>query len=456
MKILRNTLLLLLFLFQGSLSAQKSPRADSTVHPALDPSEIRIYQVYLRNFSNEGSIKGLYSGLDHIQSLGFNTLWLMPIHPVGQVNRKGTFGSPYSVQDYRKINPEFGNEQDFRVLIRECHRRGLRVILDWVANHTAFDHPWTQSHPEWYTRDASGKILPPNDDWTDVADLNFDHPELREAMIAEMEYWVQEFHVDGFRCDVAMMVPGDWWSTCIQRLRRHRPLFMLAEANGPEFYRYGFNSTYGWDFYHRLKGVFQGSSLRGLDSAWTAENSQAAQAAGGLGRVMRFVTNHDETSWDQVPAKVFGSDQAAMAAYVISQQPVSIPLVYNGQEVGHPLKQNIFERSPIRYDRNPDILDFYRDYGTIFRIEKAYQSGDFVRLRPEDKDCWWSLRGQGDEAVLCIVNTRNKTLLTKVPTAYRLKSYENIRDGSTAYLKEELEIEPYGIRLFKPYGLSKR
>ncbi|MFN9903424.1 MAG: alpha-amylase family glycosyl hydrolase, partial [bacterium] len=105
------------------------------------------------------------------------------------------------------MNPEFGNEQDFRVLIRECHRRGLRVILDWVANHTAFDHPWTQSHPEWYTRDASGKILPPNDDWTDVADLNFDHPELREAMIAEMEYWVQEFHVDGFRCDVAMMVP---------------------------------------------------------------------------------------------------------------------------------------------------------------------------------------------------------------------------------------------------------
>jgi glycosidase len=171
---------------------------------------------------------------------------------------------------------------------------------------------------------------------------------------------------------------------------------------------------------------------------------------------MRFVTNHDETSWDQVPAKVFGSDQAAMAAYVISQQPVSIPLVYNGQEVGHPLKQNIFERSPIRYDRNPDILDFYRDYGTIFRIEKAYQSGDFVRLRPEDKDCWWSLRGQGDEAILCVVNTRNKTLLTKVPTAYRLKSYENIRDGSTAYLKEELEIEPYGIRLFKPYGLSKR
>ncbi|MGA1331108.1 MAG: alpha-amylase family glycosyl hydrolase [Bacteroidia bacterium] len=456
MKNITKLLMLLLFGLPYIGHTQKSSRSDSGTYPSLDPSKIRLYQVYMRNFSPEGTIQGLYRGLDHIQSLGFNTLWLMPVHPVGQVNRKGTFGSPYSVKDYRKINPEFGTEQDFKALVRECHRRGIYVLLDWVANHTAFDHPWTQTHPAWYTRDAQGKILPPNDDWTDVADLNFDNNELREAMIAEMEYWVKEYQVDGFRCDVAMMVPGDWWTHCIQQLRKHRPLFMLAEASGPEFYRYGFNSTYGWDFYHQLKGVFKGGSLKGLDSAWTAENQHTQQAALGMGRVMRFVTNHDETSWDQVPAKVFGSDQAAMAAYVLSQQPISIPLVYNGQEVGHPMKQNIFERSPIRYDLHPEILQFYRDYGDLFRREPAYQSQDFVRLRPDDKDCWWSVRGQGDDAVLCVVNTRNKTVLTAVPNPYRLQSFVNLRDGSTAYLKEEFEIEPYGIRLFKAYGLTKR
>jgi glycosidase len=212
-----------------------TPPALATLHQSVSVDSLRICQIYIRNFSPKGNLLGVISGLERIQNLGCNTLWLMPVHPVGVVNRKGTFGPPYSVQNYRLINPEFGNEQDFRQLVRECHLRGMRVIIDWVANHTAFDHPWTQQNPQWYTRDPQGRILPPNDDWTDVADLNFDKTALREAMIQEMEFWVKTYDIDGFRCDVAMTIPVDWWKDCITRLRHLKPLFMLAEATGHEF-----------------------------------------------------------------------------------------------------------------------------------------------------------------------------------------------------------------------------
>ncbi|MFM8317431.1 MAG: alpha-amylase family glycosyl hydrolase [Bacteroidota bacterium] len=427
-----------------------NPTKDS--HLSVSVDSVRIYQIYIRNFSAQGNLQGVIAGLDRIQGLGCNTLWLMPVHPVGVVNRKGTFGSPYAVQNYRLINPEFGTDQDFSQLVRECHRRGMRVILDWVANHTAFDHPWIQQNPQWYTRDTQGRILPPNDDWTDVADLNFDEPALRDAMIQEMEYWVKNFDIDGFRCDVAMMVPAEWWKDCMARLRGHKPLFMLAEASGPEFYTMGFNSTYGWDFYHKLKGAFQGQSLSALDSAWASENAQGQGAAQGhKGRVMRFVTNHDETSWDDVPVKVFGSTEASLAAYVIAQQPVSIPLIYNGQEVGQPIKQNIFEYTPIDYSANPKVNAFYKTCGRIFKQEPAYYGDRFERLQSTDPDCWWSLRGNGQQAILVVVNIRNKTLKSKVPADYRARSYVNLLDQSTAYLKEELELEPYGIRVYKAF-----
>lgn len=435
-----------------ALSPRATPSATASMHHSVSVDSVRLYQIYIRNFSPQGNLQGVIAGLQRIRDLGCNTLWLMPVHPVGVVNRKGTFGSPYSVQNYRLINPEFGNEQDFRQLVRECHRMGMRVIIDWVANHTAFDHPWIQQNPQWYTRDSKGRILPPNDDWTDVADLNFDEPALREAMIQEMEYWVKNYDIDGFRCDVAMMVPADWWKNCIRRLRSLKPLFMLAEASGPEFYAMGFNSSYGWDFYHKLKGVFQGGSLSSLDSAWAAENKQCEQASSEhRGRIMRFVTNHDETSWDDVPVKVFGSAEASLAAYVIAQQPVSIPLVYNGQEAGQPIKQNIFEYTPIDYSANPRISAFYRQCGSIFSSQPAYFGNEFNRLQVNESDYWWSVRGEGAEAILCVVNVRNKSLKAKVPGAYRSRSMVNLLDQGTAFLKEEIELEPYGIRLFKAF-----
>lgn len=434
------------------LTANPTPSSPTNLYPSVSVDSVRLYQIYIRNFSPEGNLQGVISGLDRIKNLGCNTLWLMPVHPVGVVNRKGTFGSPYSVRNYRQINPEFGSDQDFRQLVNQCHQRGMRVIIDWVANHTAFDHPWIQQNPHWYVRDKQGRILPPNDDWTDVADLNFEDSGLREAMIQEMEYWVKTFDIDGFRCDVAMMVPADWWKTCISRLRGYKSLFMLAEASGPEFYTMGFNSTYGWDFYHKLKGVFQGQNLSGLDSAWTSENTQCQAAPQGqFGKVMRFVTNHDETSWDDVPVKVFGSTEASLAAYVIAQQPMSIPLLYNGQEIGQALKQNIFEYTPIDFTSNPKVNRFYQDCGKIFKEQPAYFGHRFERLQTTDPDCWWSLRGEGSEAILCVVNTRNKSLKTKVPTPYISRSFVNLLDRSTAFLKEDLELEPYGIRIFKAF-----
>ncbi len=376
------------------LAAVGLPAAAQSPTPALAPdtSWVRrsaLYEVFVRDFSPAGTFRGVIEGLDRIQASGADVLWLMPIHPIGVKNRKGTFGSPYAVKDYRAVNPDYGTAADFRALVDAVHARGMKLILDWVPNHTAPDHPWTREHPDWYFRDAKGQPMVPRDekgkltDWTDVAQLDYKVPALRREMIATMRHWLQEYGIDGFRVDVAGFMPYDFWREATPQIRAAvpRPILLLAEWGDLEMHRLGFDLTYGWDSYKRLKEVWGGAPASGFVSAELAD--MRAMPAGGMR--MRFTTNHDETAWDQPPLALFAGSPGARAAFVANGLLPGRPLLYNGQEVENPEKVALFEKKPLAWAQPAaaEALGFYARVVKLARTEPALaRPASFARFGP--------------------------------------------------------------------------
>ena len=315
-----------------------------------------LYEVFVQDFSPSGDLRGVTSGLDRIQQTGANVIWLMPLHPRGIVERKGVLGSPYAARDYSAIDSAFGTAADLRALVDSAHGRGMKVIVDWVPNHTAVDNVWVTQHPDFYVHDANGKLITPINnegkptDWTDVAELDFGNPALRRAMIDEMSRWLRDYNLDGFRVDAAGFVPYDFWREAVPALRAAVPrrILLLAEWGDAEMNRVGFDLTYGWSSYARLKAVwdsapassFVGQVLADLDSV---------PASGRL----RFTTNHDETAWDAPPVKRFKTSSGARAAFVAMALLPGRPLLYNGQEVGSPQQLGLFQKEAVAWDQ-PD------------------------------------------------------------------------------------------------------
>ena len=338
-----------------------------------------IYEVFVRDFSAAGDFRGVIAGLDRIEATGANVVWLMPIHPVGVVNRKGTLGSSYSVQDYTAVNPEYGTMADFRALVEAVHARGMRIIIDWVPNHTAWDNAWASEHPDWYTRNAAGEITEPlNDDgsstgWTDVADLDYDNTAMRRAMIDAMRFWLEELDVDGYRVDVAGMVPDDFWEQAVPELRAAGAELLLAEWADPKMNRFGFDLTYGWDGYHALKQVWLGE----LPAADFVRRELADQQTVPFGSRLRFTTNHDETAWDEPPVLLFGGPAGARAAFAAIALLPGVPLLYNGQEVESPQQLGLFEREAIDWDRAgaAEARAWYRRIVELARTHPDFDRG---------------------------------------------------------------------------------
>jgi len=278
--------------------------------PSVD--DIVMYEVNLRAFSSSGDLQGVINRLDEIKALGVNVIWLMPIHPIGEVN---SVNSPYSVKDYLAVSEEYGCLDDLRELTDEAHAKGMAVIMDWVANHTAWDNPWI-TNTSWYTQDGSGNIVhPPGTNWLDVADLNYSNSDMRAAMIDAMKYWVLEANVDGYRCDYADGVPLNFWTQAIDTLRSipNRKYVLLAEGSRYNHFTAGFDLIYGWDFYHKMKEVFNGQAASIL---FTAHEEEYSSIPDGKHR-LRFTTNHDESAWDSTPMVLFNGKEGALAASVI-------------------------------------------------------------------------------------------------------------------------------------------
>lgn len=319
------------------------PESTDLVAPNFEHNAV-IYEVNVRQFTQEGTFKAFEEHLPRLNELGVDILWLMPIHPISQEKMKGEIGSPYSVDDYYAVSSEFGSEQDFRNLVKKAQGMGMKVILDWVANHTGWGHAWITEHPDWYTQDQNGNIVhPPGTDWTDVADLNFDKPEMRKAMIEAMKYWVTEYGIDGYRADVAHSVPVDFWNQASAELHEIKDVFMLAEDGGDmALLKTAFDTNYAWP----LKDLFNRLGRNSADAGDFRRNlkSTASQYKDGNYQMV-FITNHDENSWSGSEFERLGDNVRNLA--VISFTVPGMPLIYGGQEIAIERRLAFFERDPI-------------------------------------------------------------------------------------------------------------
>jgi cyclomaltodextrinase / maltogenic alpha-amylase / neopullulanase len=343
-----------------------------------------IYEVYPRAFSEQGGFDGVTARLDELKSLGVNVIWLMPIHPIGKLKAKGSLGSPYAVRDYDGVNPEFGTPEDLKRLIAAAHQRGMKVFIDIVANHTAWDSVLIEKHADWYTKDASGRIVPPNPDWVDVADLDFSNTELRRYMTDMTVRWLRDYEIDGFRCDYAAGVPRDFWEAARKEWDRVRPnLAFLAESDDPELLRGAFDIDYAWDFYHSVSDVLAGREPASQVRA-TWEKAQALYPRGALR--LRFSDNHD-----QLRATGQAGLPAALAASALMFTLDGVPLLYNGMEVGDTSESAapaLFEKVPILWsmaERRAHVADYYRDLAALRRAHPVFTRGAVRWLRNGDE-----------------------------------------------------------------------
>lgn len=341
-------------------STVSTPALDSVITPAETPAPkvmdayaeqlkgASIYEVNLRQYSEEGTFEAFAEHLPRLKELGVDVLWFMPIYPIGNDYRKGTLGSYYSVKNYREVNPEHGTMEDFKALVDQCHEMGFYVMLDWVANHTSWDNTLLKTHANWYTRDSSGNFQYPVRDWTDVADLDYEEDGLRAYMISSMQYWMLEANVDGFRCDVAEMVPNDFWMEAREALNEIGPNFMLAEGQDGELHP-AFDMTYSWDFHHMMNDIYKGDRTAG-DIEFFLEK-EAKRLPEGAYR-MHFITNHDENSWNGTVKERMGDGADAFA--VLSVTMPGMPLVYSGQEAGLDKRLDFFEKDVIEWKKHPN------------------------------------------------------------------------------------------------------
>ena len=312
-----------------------------------------IYQVNVRQYTPEGTFNAFTKQLPNLKKMGVDVIWLMPIQPIGKKNRKGTLGSYYSISDYTKTNPEFGSMDDLKTLVKTAHQLGIKVILDWVANHTAWDHPWATQHKDWYKLNAKGEIyavtFPSNDaaepeSWSDVIGLNYDNKDMRKAMFDAMAFWVNNADLDGFRCDVAMLVPQDFWEDTRARLDKIKPMFMLAEDDHVALHAKAFDMTYAWDFGNLMQSF--GSHKAGVQAFRDYINAAKINYPNSAYRML-FTSNHDYNSWVGTDAELYGDGYEAMMVMTFTLH--GMPLIYGGQESRLTKRLEFFEKDPINW-----------------------------------------------------------------------------------------------------------
>jgi glycosidase len=361
-----------------------------------------VYEINVRQYSESGTFAAVEADLDRIEALGVGILWLMPIHPIGELNRKGELGSYYAVKDYKEINPEFGTKDDFRSFVNAAKARGMYVILDWVGNHTAWDNHLATTHPEFYMTDDTGSFIPPlGFDWTDVIQIDFNNPDVLDYHIDVMRYWVTEFGIDGYRCDYATGIPTPFWNGLTSALLETRDdLFLLAEAEVPDHQLAAFHASYGWPMMHAFNAVAQGKHPAShLDDIETHMDLLFPQGADFL-----FMTsNHDENSWLGTVQERLGGGAEVFAA--VSFIMDGIPLIYNGQEAGLNKRLEFFKRDPIEWKAHP-LDEVYKTLCQLKTNHSALATGaPSIRIPSTDDGRIYSLmRATSSGKVLLIAN----------------------------------------------------
>lgn len=405
-----------------------------------------IYEVYLRSFSKEGTFKALEKRIPELKKLGVTVLWLMPIHPVGELNRKGTLGSPYSIENYYGVNLEFGTLEDFRSLVKTVHSHDLKIIIDLVTNHTSWDSELIQEHPEWFTKNEEGNIVAPNVDWTDVADLDYNSHELRKYMIEMMKYWVRDVGIDGFRCDVAEMVPTDFWDIARGELDKIKSVMMLSEGTIPEHHIKAFDITYSWNFYDALGKVISGSTQASLFNELLRTESYQFP----LGSLrMRFNTNHDKNAWEVPAVKKYGPDGVKATAVLMFTFP-GVPLIYNGEEAGNNKSLDLFEKIEIDWQKNPEFRVLYQNLSELRAKHPALRRGVLKSLSNSDSVKVFSFERAFEEDYVAVVVNLSKTHRNVVVhmDSLNLREYFTSATADWAEGGLTLRLKPFEYRVF--------
>jgi glycosidase len=407
-----------------------------------------VYELFPRAYSARGDFASVTARLAELQELGVSVLWLMPVNPLGKLKSKGSFGSPYAVRDYDAVNPDYGTRDDLKQLVAQAHRRGIKVILDVVLNHTAWDSVLLQKHPEYFTHDASGQIVSPVPDWTDVADLDYSKPGLRAYLVEMLKRWVTETDVDGFRCDVAGYVPTDFWEQVRDELQKVKPeLFLLAEWDSGELVVKAFDAIYAWPFHQALAEVFlEGKPASWLRAAWEKDRDRLPRGALQL----RFSDNHDERR-----AIVRFGEKGALLASALVFTLDGVPLIYNGMEVGDTAESGapaLFEKHDVNWafaERRPEFPKFYRQITALRREHEALRRGDLAFVRSSDDARVLSyLRRSATEEVLVALNFSSQPF---VGTLEVLAGFQEITPevaGRRPLALPALSLGAWGYRIF--------
>ena len=411
-------------------------------HPEWSYSAV-LYELNIRQFTPEGTLNAATERLPFLRSIGIDVIWLMPIYPIGKEGRKGTLGSYYSISDYKGVNPEFGTADDFRAFISAAHAMGIRVLLDWVANHTARDARWITERPaDWYERDEQGVAKVPWD-WTDTAKLNYANHDVWLGEIDAMRYWVEEFGVDGFRCDMAMLVPIEFWQEASHELHKIKSdIFMLAEAEEDNLFDRAFNMSYQWNVHHIMVDI-----AKGARRVWDLRNAIHSERARYPREAMRmsFTSNHDENSWSGSEQSRFGASLEVMTALTFLM-PSTMPLIYTGQEVGYDHSFEFFERDaiPAELYRENRTTELYRRLIALKHRERALDAGerggDMIEIENNAKDCMITLvREVEGSRVVAILNLSPYTIHADFNTGIYAGAYRDALSGERVELKEHVE-----------------
>lgn len=402
-----------------------------------------IYEANPKLFAQSDALNAIEGRLDDILDLGADILWLMPIYEQGSLN---AIGSPYCVRDYEAVNPEYGTLEDLKSLVSAAHDKGMRVILDWVANHTSWDNDWITDHKDWYTQDAGGNIISPEGmGWSDVADLNFDNRELRQAMTDAMVYWVREADIDGFRCDYAEGVPLDFWEEAITALRSEKSdLLMLAEGGESDLYSAGFDLAYGWSFASELEQLFQGKTT--AQELYDTHLNEYKGIPDGKWR-MRYSTNHDLASTAS-PITSYGGRDAALAAFVIASMLPGVPMVYSSQEIAYSSALSFFNYNILDWNSEPEYRAAYRDILAAYKATAELRGGTLKSYSMTDamSFCYQSADGG---ILLVVVSLSDEPKSVKTPMERVGDTLTNLIDGSTVTLGSVMDLDPYEYLILK-------
>jgi alpha-amylase len=447
---------LIWFLFTLSLIfsegfSQEKKRAVSK--PAITdghPSWImqgNIYEVNLRQYTAEGTLKAFARHLDRLKAMGVQTLWFMPLSPISHKDRKGSLGSYYAVSDYTAINPEFGTMSDWINMVKEIHNRGMKVIIDWVPNHTGADNRWLTEHPDFFVRDSTGKAAMAKD-WSDTRQLDYKNPVMADSMIAAMKFWLVKSDIDGFRCDVAWNVPGSFWQKCIPELKKMKNIFMLAEGDSSYLPRSGFDAIYPWHMFHMMEKIAKGERPAfALDSI----QEENAKVYPENTIQMYFTSNHDENSWNKADYGSFPGRSHAPFAVFTQTMVAGVPLIYSGQEVPVLRAIQFFEKDPIVFGKFGRAT-FYKTLLNLRRNNPALAANASFRKvdAGDDKAIYAFVRERGMNKILVILNLSDKEQTISIKDkSLSGRSYNVFMERTESPGSKSWMIEPWGYAVYK-------